>query len=146
MANGKELKQISISRLKAAKILIENKDYDGAVYIMGYALECALKSAICKLLNLSSYPDKGGSRDIENIFKTHRFDVLLILSGMSNDFNLNTAPRRYENWSELTKKWSTEIRYEPIGSRTETEASRMYLALLEKEHGIITWINKEKKW
>ena len=119
MANHQQLREISKARLRTAEILLDNFDFDGAVYIMGYALECALKAVICKNLNLLNYPDKG-SKDIENIFKTHKFDILLILSGMENDFSLKSPKKRYENWSELTK-WTTDIRYEPVGTRTATK-------------------------
>ena len=145
MANHQELRDISKARLRTAKILLDNSDFDGAIYMMGYVLECALKAIICKRLNLPSYPDKGGSKDIENIFKTHKFDILLTLSGMENDFSLKSPKRRYENWSELTK-WSTDIRYEPVGTRTRAEAERMYNALVGKPHGIITWIKRHRKW
>ena len=145
MANYRELKGIAKSRLKAAKILLEYSDYDGAVYMMGYALECCLKAIICKRLNLSQYPDKSGSKDKDNIFKTHKFDILLTLSGLENDFSLNATPGRYENWSELTR-WSTEIRYEPIGTQKEADAKRMYEALTEAPEGIITWVTKHRKW
>jgi len=144
MANHQQLREISKARLRTAEILLDNFDFDGAVYIMGYALECALKAVICKNLNLLNYPDKG-SKDIENIFKTHKFDILLILSGMENDFSLKSPKKRYENWSELTK-WTTDIRYEPVGTRTATEAKRMYNALVEKPHGVITWIKRHRKW
>ncbi len=150
MANHKELKKISKSRMRASEILIKHKDYDGAYYLMGYALERALKAIICKRLNLSQYPDKyrgdkGDSQEKVNIFKTHNFDILLTLSGLESDFTLIAPERRAENWSECTK-WNTQIRYEPVGTRSEADAKRMYEALIEKPEGIITWIKKHNKW
>lgn len=146
MANHKELKAIAKSRLRASRILLAHMDFDGAVYMMGYALECCLKAIICKRLNLAQYPDKNVSTDKNNIFKTHKFDILLTLSGLENDFSLSTAPpRRSENWSLVTR-WKPEIRYEPIGSRSEEDTKRMYEALVEDPDGIITWINKRRKW
>ena len=145
MASGKELKAIAKSRLKASKILARHRDYDGAVYLMGYALECCLKATICKRLNLVQYPDKSGSKDKDAIFKTHKLDILRTLSGLENDLGLKSATRRYENWSEFTI-WSVEMRYDPIGTFTKEGAERMYEALTEKPDGIITWINKHRKW
>ena len=146
MATSKELKAISKSRLKSAKKLMDCNDFDGAVYLMGYSFECALKAVICKRLNFMNYPDKSGDGDKVNIFKTHKFDILLALSGMEQDFNLKLSPqRRAENWGTLTK-WNPEIRYEPIGTHTQPEADRMYTALTEDPEGILTWITKHKKW
>ncbi len=50
---------MAAARLDEAKILYANSKYDGAVYLGGYVLKLALKARICKLLNLSQYPDKG---------------------------------------------------------------------------------------
>ena len=57
MANHRELKEIAKSRLKAARMLIDKNDYDGAFYLMGHVVELSLKSAICKRLNFPTYPD-----------------------------------------------------------------------------------------
>ena len=145
MATSKELKLISKSRLKSAKVLMNSEDYDGAFYLMGYSFECALKSVICKRLNFLNYPDKSGDGEKINIFKTHKFDILLALSGMEQDFSLISPQRRAENWGILAK-WNSETRYEPIGTRTQVETERMYTALIEEPDGILTWINKHKKW
>ena len=113
---------------------------------MIYVLECALKAAICKTLRLRNYPDKSGFDKRDNIFKTHNFDILLTLSGMEKDFSLRSASKkRYQNWSEATK-YKVDVRYEPIGSRSLSEAKRMYKALTEKPNGVISWIAKHRKW
>ena len=145
MATSKQLKLISKSRLKSAKYLMDCGDFDGAFYLMGYSFECALKAVICKRLNFVNYPDKSGDGEKVNIFKTHKFDILLALSGMEQDFSLLSPQRRAENWGILTK-WNPDIRYEPIGTRGKSETERMYIALTEKPDGILTWITKHKKW
>ena len=147
MANHKQLREISKSRLRTSKILIDHQDYDGAFYMMGYVLECALKSVICKRLNLANYPDKDSSEDKRSIFRTHKFDILLTLSGIEKDFSLSTLvpARRSENWSIATK-WRPETRYEPIGSHNQIEVVRVYEALTENPEGILNWISKKKKW
>lgn len=145
MANCKELREIAKSRLKASEILMKHNDYDGAAYIMGYALECGLKAVICKRLNLSQYPDKNGNKDKESIFKTHNLDILLTLSGLENDFSLTSPARRSENWSDATK-WTTDLRYAPIGTRKKLDVQRMHQALTELPDGVLTWITKHRKW
>jgi hypothetical protein len=144
MATGSELKDIAKKRLDASEILLKEKDYDGCVYLMGYVLECALKSVICKTLNLKEYPEKDGSGPLVNVFRTHILQDLLRLSGLEADLQL-TSGRRYENWSELTK-WNTNVRYQPIGTWDEKQAVRMLNALVEKPDGLITFIECEKKW
>jgi HEPN domain-containing protein len=145
MANHKQLREIAQSRLKAGKTLLDDGDYDGAVYMMGYAIECALKAVICKRLNLASYPDQGVGGEIATFFKTHKFDILLTLSGLEKEFTLAAPQRRSENWSESTK-WHPDMRYAPVGSKTKIEAERMHIALSERSDGILSWISKHRKW
>lgn len=149
MANRIQLRNLAIARLKAAKILMREGDYDGAVYIVGYVLELALKAAICKRLNFSSYPDKGSTlikNEVVDIFKTHDFGILSTLAGLSNELNLASASARLlQNWSDLTT-WKPASRYEPLGTYSKLEAERMIEALEEKPDGILTWIRKKRKW
>ena len=79
-----ELEQLAQTRLDEAKSLIEKGFYDGAFYLAGYVIELALKARICKVLDLSDYPDTG---KLGTIFKTHSFDELLLLSGLKNSSN-----------------------------------------------------------
>ena len=149
MADRKQLKELAHARLKAAKILMNKHDYDGAVYIVGYVLELALKAAICKRLNFQEYPDQGSSTvkdEVANIFRTHDFGILLTLAGLSADLSLATASSRLlQNWSDLTT-WKSSSRYEPIGTYKATDAQRMVEALEEKPDGMLTWLKGKKKW
>lgn len=46
--NRKDLQELSKLRLKEAKLLIDNNSFDGAYYLCGYSVECALKAWIRK--------------------------------------------------------------------------------------------------
>ena len=146
MAKGIELKGIAEVRLKAGKLLLDEGDFDLAVEMFGLALECALKACICKVLNLKQYPDKGEEKKIEDIFKTHLYDILLLFSGMQNDIKLDADSQLFQNWSVATQMWTAEVKYMPIGSVKKEDAERMYDALTEESNGVITWIRKNEKW
>lgn len=110
MANCEELKSIAEARVQSAKFLIEAKDWDGAAYMMGYGLECMLKSVICNTLNLKKYPD---TKD-NDWFLTHKLDRLLLLSGLENIFGVGGPG--FEAWSGFTNYYQGEwpsMRYEP---------------------------------
>lgn len=105
MATALELKEIAKKRLDAASILAKTGDYDTAIYLIGYSVECALKAAVCDTLDLDDYPDMDGSGPMTNTFKTHLLGNLLILSGMSKQFVIPTASKRlFENWSLVDRK------------------------------------------
>jgi len=47
--NRKGLQDLAIVRLKEAKALLDQGFHDGAYYLCGYAVECALKACIAKI-------------------------------------------------------------------------------------------------
>jgi len=108
MSDRNTFKTVAKAKLKAAKILYKAKDYSNAGYLLGYVLEAALKACICKRLRLSQYPDSGRHHDV---FSTHNFDRLLILSGFSEHVDFMPNQNLLENWSTLTHDWRPSIRY-----------------------------------
>jgi hypothetical protein len=138
MPSKKELKAISLMRLKEAKTLYNNQLYDGALYLSGYVIEIALKARICKLLDID-YPEK------ETSFKTHNFDLLVNLAGLRKtlDHKLGIDIDFKANWSIATA-WKPEFRYKPIGASTPIQVQDVITALDDKKNGILTWI--KKKW
>jgi hypothetical protein len=145
-----EHKNLSFSRLKSAKILLDGKDWDMAGYLMGYVLECALKAAVCRNLKLNNYPDNIVTDDqARSFFSTHRIDRLLIISGMSDIFMVTTThPKILQNWSDFTfnypSNW-TEQRYR-TGYWDEQKVKNCYTNLTEKPYGILHQFIKYRRW
>jgi len=148
MTNQTDLRAIARNRLKTAKTLITSRDWDGAGLMMGYALECALKAAICKTLHLTSYPERTG-KEHDNFFLTHNFDRLLRLSGLENLFGVNGIGGGV--WSNFTQDYHGEwiaMRYETT-KFDETRVRVLYNCLTAKiagSEGIFTILNKARKW
>ena len=114
------LKSISRARLRDAKVLLEAKRYDGAVYLCGYAVELALKARICRTLRWSGFPET--QSDFKGLLsvKTHDLEILLRFSGIEPRIKKKyMAP-----WS-VVLNWDPEKRYQKIGQATEQEASDM---------------------
>src|SRR5205807_6889346 len=102
-------------RLKEAKLLLDQKDWDGAYYLVGYAAEFALKiRIISQLMKSDSFPDK---KVAENFYK-HELTLLRKLAGLDDEMDSDAAVR--PQW-KIVKDWSEQSRYE-IG-KTEKEAS-----------------------
>jgi hypothetical protein len=140
----KDLKKISKTRLKEAKLLCDNQLYDGSIYLYGYVIETALKARICKILK-SDYPPSSKSA---NAYKIHDLEELILLAGLKKDFQnkLNNNVSFKTNWS-LIAPWVEVLRYEPIGkqdSQTKNNIINLYSALTDSRTGILTWIMK--KW
>ena len=56
--NRKDLQRLTRLRLAEARVLLAAAKYDGAYYLAGYAVECALKACIAKQIKRFDFPDK----------------------------------------------------------------------------------------
>lgn len=149
MASNRELRNISKARLKSAQNLIEVKDWLGAAYMMAWSLECALKATTCKTLHLQNYPENTHDKQIDAYFMTHRFDRLLIVSGMENMFSSRGNIDAYQNWSDFTGEFPTDwpsMRYPSTQQWTESKVKRLYTNLRDPQNGILAVIINKKKW
>src|SRR5271157_4696817 len=93
-------------RMKEAKLLLDKKDWDGACYLAGYAVEFALKiRIISQLMKSDSFPDK---KLAENFYK-HDLTVLRKLAGLDDEMDGDAAVS--VQW-EIVKDWTEQSRYE----------------------------------
>lgn len=65
-------------RLAEAQSLFGTNHFDGAYYLGGYAIEFALKAAICKALDWEVFNE----RDASKAFQIHDLSVLAVFSGL----------------------------------------------------------------
>ena len=120
-------------RLMEAKLLLDQKDWDGAYYLSGYAVEFALKiRIIADLMKSDCFPDK---RLAENFYR-HDLSILRKAADLEDEMNQDAALRII--WVTV-KDWNEQSRYQ-IG-RTEEEARLLYDAI-EKE--VVPWI--KSRW
>ena len=136
--NRKELQTLSKIRIKEAKALLDKGLYEGAYYLAGYAVECALKACIAKNVRQHDFPDK---RLVIDSY-THDLVKLVRTAGLDAELEHKTkeSPNFVANW-KLVKDWSENSRYR---KSTATEARDLYDAITAQEHGILPWI--EEHW
>jgi len=119
--------------------------------MMGYALETALKASACKALNLSVYPENTKNKHLDNFFMTHKFDVLLIVSGCSNLFEISAPTETSSKWSEFVQyypgDWVT-MRYDPntVIRFNSVNVARLYDILYGSETSILKSIKARHQW
>jgi HEPN domain-containing protein len=126
--NRGEFQELAMIRIHDAKVLLENKCFDGAYYLSGYAIECALKACIAKKTKEFDYPDK---KLVDKIY-THDFSKLIGVVGLKVDESI--AAR----WGTV-KDWSEQDRYR---RHTEKEARDMYDAVANSKEGVLEWIKQ----
>lgn len=148
-AKGIDLKSIARSRIRGAKLLIDGGDPEGAAQMMGFALECALKAAICKTLRIPNYPDSHKDKKVPDFFMTHTFDRLLLLLGLSDIFSVTGNPQAFNNWGEFTIKYPGEwtgMRYTESGVFTQSVVETLFKCLYSDDHAIMKMIAIKKRW
>lgn len=147
MASCQDFKDLSEDHLTTAEHLINAKDWAGAGYMLGYVLEFSLKAVVCKTLNLQSYPESGGNEKVHSFFKSHNFDQLIMISGLTDLFQSRGTSEDQQAWSEFTTpylgEW-TSMRYSKEWRRdfTEEKVKKLHIAL----KSLIKTINDKNRW
>ena len=151
MVARKELRDLTNKKIHTIKRLIKDEEWEVAAYLMGYVLECALKAASCKALRLQGYPPvKFRSGSEGSGFKTHEFEQLLIVSGLSDIFGSLTPTAAYNNWSNFTLNYPgiwTSMRYEDMSNKfDEVTVTELANNLYDDSDSIINTIKRKKRW
>lgn len=144
--NREQLQKLTKRRVKEAKILYENKCFEGAYYLLGYAVECALKACIAKQVQQYDFPDK----KLANESYTHNLINLIKTANLYEALNKSEYKSVKLNWSIITKTtnntsvaWSEMIRYH-TDSISEVQAKDFFDAVIDENEGILKWL--ENYW
>jgi len=122
------LQHLAKLRLEEAKLLAREKQFSGAYYVAGYAIECALKARIAAQFRGNEIPDK----NLVNKVYTHDLADLLRLAGLEAE--LETAR---QSDSEVDRRWSIVKNW--------TEQARYSLWTEDQATGIIDGIDGDGK-
>lgn len=130
--------QLADVRIAEAAVLLANGLWDGAFYLAGYAVECALKACIAKLTKAEEFPDK------EFVARVccHNLEVLIEQASKKGDLSTRLAgdPAFAANW-RVVLRWNERSRYERK-SQPEQEASNLYKAITDPNHWVLPWIKQ----
>lgn len=140
--NRDDLQRLSEMRLQEATALLAADLPEGAYYLAGYAIECALKSCIAKQTREHDFPDK---RLVDKSY-SHDLDRLLDAAGLADALKEQiTKDVRLEAEWLLVRAWSEQSRYDVYrGDRSEMiEIARMMLSAVQsKNGGVLRWIKQ----
>jgi hypothetical protein len=137
--NRADWQQIAEEKLLAAAALVAASRWPAAYYIVGYAIECGLKS--CILVRLGGSPElifEKETRKYSTDCWTHDIEDLVDLAGLKPDIDaaIFADPALAMNWAIVTA-WSEESRYQ---SKPEPEARALYNAITNPVSGVMQWI------
>ena len=130
----KDLQDLSRVRLREAKALLDLELFDGAYYLAGYAVECAIKACIAKGTKRWEFPEK---RRVDSSHM-HNLKELLRVAGLFDEQSTQARndPFFDKHW-ETVQIWSEQSRYR----RNRKESAREILnAVTDEHHGVIAWL------
>jgi hypothetical protein len=130
----RDLQALSRIRLLEAKALLRLGLHDGAYYLAGYAVECALKARIAKDTRRHEFPDR------KRVEASHTHDLRTLVKLADLEQSRLERARVDEvfgrNW-DSTQVWSEQSRY---ARHSQESAWRLLHAIDDRYHGIIPWI------
>jgi HEPN domain-containing protein len=132
--NRADFKKLVELRVKEAKILLDNKCYEGAFYLAGYAVECALKACIAKKTKRFEFPPKDSNK-----LYVHKLGALVDLAGLQSalDAEKRSVKAFRDNWA-VVKDWKEDARYET--KITKNQAEDLYAAITDDPNGVLSWL------
>jgi hypothetical protein len=126
-----ELQRLADRRLREARALLVAREFDGAWYLGGYSIECALKAAIIKEGRFP--PKNAGDLWVHNLEKLKGFAGL--------DASLSAAGLALQaNWTSVAT-WTEQHRYVE-GGKGEAEVAGFLDAIDDASNGVLTWIKQ----
>jgi len=130
----KDLRALSRVRLSEARALLKAGLPDGAYYLAGYAVECALKACIAKETRRYEFPEK---KRVDASY-THNLKELVRVAELRDELQaaVETDPlfRRY--W-RLVQLWSEQSRY---GRHSPEGSQDLIEAISDRNHGVMKWV------
>ena len=109
---------------------------DGAYYLAGYAVECALKACIAKATVRHEFPDK---KRADSSY-THSIRELVRTAGLEDSRRekvLSDAEFR-KHWDAIVG-WTEHSRY---GRHDQESAEAIMRAVSDPRHGVMSWLKR----
>ena len=122
-------------RLRDARVLLRTGNREGAYYLLGLAVECAIKACIAKNTRRHDFPpDQNAIRDIY----THDLAKLIGAAGLQPALEAEMrANLAFKNRWDVVKDWKINSRY-LIGG---LKAADLYRAVAGR-NGVMQWLRQ----
>lgn len=129
----RDFKLLAELRVEEARVLLRSRKPQGAYYLAGYAIECALKACIAKRRKAFEFPPK--AREVNNMY-SHDLDTLLGVASLNAQLDKEIAANSAfaANWNTV-REWTVESRYRISG----LSGRDMYNAV-SGTNGVLQWI------
>jgi hypothetical protein len=129
----KDFQRLAELRAKDAATLAKTGSQQGAYYLAGFAIECALKACIAKKTRRHDFP---ADKDYAGKVYTHNLEQLLKLAHLDTQLNedVENRPQLAVNW-DVVRRWNVDSRYE-----TSKLSGREMILATNSADGVLQWI------
>jgi len=133
--NRYEFQELSRIRLRESRSLFTVGHFDGAYYLAGYSIECALKACIARRTKRHDFPDK---KAVDKSY-THNLEQLVAAAELKPllDAEIQTNQAFALGWA-VAKDWTEESRYERRGR----QQARDLLRAVGARSGVLAWVRR----
>jgi hypothetical protein len=116
-------------------VLLKAGRWSSSYYLAGYAVECALKACVAKMVQPGRIPERRWVNDSY----THDLVRLVNLAGLSSSLQSRKAgsPAFRRNWDDVVVKWTTGVRYAGV---PPIVAEEMVKAVNDEHDGVLQWL------
>ncbi len=129
----KDFQRLAELRAGEASSLVKVGKQQGAYYLGGFAVECALKACIAKKTKRHDFP-----ADAKYAYKvyTHNLEELLKLAHLDAELDrqVRSSPQLAINWA-VVSQWNVDSRYETTGLN-----GKDMVAAVNSSEGVLQWI------
>jgi len=132
----RDFQRLTRLRLSDARTLLKNGNNEGAYYLTGLAVECALKAAIARKTRRYDFPPE--PKFLRDGVYVHDLNRLLIAAGLDKALDASAAANAQlkQNWI-VVKDWAVESRYIVAGLGAQT----LYRAAAGR-NGVLGWLRQ----
>ncbi|MGA2353379.1 MAG: DNA-binding protein [Terriglobales bacterium] len=131
----REFQQLARMRLKDARVLMQRGSVEGAYYLTGLAVECAVKACIAKNTKRHDFPPNQST--VRDIY-THDLIKLMKAAGLQTALDTETTRNNSfdKSWG-VVKVWNVDSRYMTTG----LNARDLYRAVVGRD-GVMQWLRR----
>jgi HEPN domain-containing protein len=134
--NRKDFQALARVRLKEARALLAAECYDGAYYLAGYVVECALKAVIAKQTTRHEFPERKKAQESH----THNFPTLIRVAELEDQLDEEERSNpAFRNLWKVVLGWSETSRY---STATSERAKEIIRAVNDSSHGVLKWLRR----
>jgi HEPN domain-containing protein len=122
-------------RLSEAHTLFAGGHHDGAYYLAGYVIECAIKACIAKPTAAHDFPPRPD--DVRRMYSHNLVELVKVAELEGAWLSELAADPIFARYWRVVANWNEQGRY---ARWTERQAADLLEAAANQDHGVLQWL------